>query len=510
MPTALVIYVLLGAYTLLLICWALASAAARISEHARVHRIGTAAAALLLPPAVAAAAFGPALGEPGAQAALLALPPLVLLCTWANVMTLRDQGFAARFFHAPILAWNLLLASSYAVRAAQDLFGFDLGTYGTAITGAFVEVQTLVGSPRAAANPHWHYLPFALPLWLAYRARHWLVLVATSAVACGLLALLLAAMPGTFHRAQMFRAPIGEVAAAPAQTLPRLGLLEHVPGPRQTWLPPPVLLRHLGALGADQVVVALRPEFLGDDEAVQALTAHFAALRQARMEIVVTILPPGRTLSLPAKDLDELAREMAKAQWLAAERLQPDLLVLFSGPYGNLADAALGTSTLEQWQKVITRCAKEARQANAKIRTAVALEGRAPHTRELFRWLRADESPVDVVAFAIEAGTQPLDEIRNDLGVLEDWSRKIPGTRPLLVLTAGTSPQSAGGELGQWHFLRAVLEFAARARGVEAVVLGALADGTATDGLMTARGRERLAVRELRRLLAGPGNQPPR
>ena len=504
---SLFLYLVLAGHCTILCLWTAGSAALRVPEHGGAHRFWAFLSASLLPPAVAATVLGVALGHDLLTPLGILLPVLVLAATWANAVTLRGQGIGLRLLYFPVFAFNTLLVGIYTVRIAQDLCGADLTVFGTAITGAYGLLQDRVGQIGADSNPVWLHLPFLLPLCLRFRWPHKAALLLSSAVSCGLLAVLLTAMPFAYTRAKSYW------DANP----PTLELTQHFnvgvqvpwalrvapPEQRQLWR------QQILELGARSVSFVARPDLFEDRALLHQVQEEIGFARDRGLEIVALAMPPAELHLRPAKDVVELGEVMAPLHWLLAEKLSPDLLILFAGPFGQLTPFTTRPGRIDEWMEVYRLRATEVAQANPAVRVAVSLESRAPHAAEMFRRLKAPESPVHVVGLSVFPGHHTMSEMEGCLDLLTLWCERAPGDKPVRILETGASPYGHGGERGQWNFLQTVLEFCITARNVTGATIVNLTDRELAFGLLAADGRRRHAWHQLRSLL-NPPTQPPR
>lgn len=511
MSTSQVLYVLLCSFAAALCLWAFCSAAPAIGEHGRWHRAWTLASGCLLPIVTPAVVAGHLLDLAPAHALLFLMPPLVIACMWSNATTLKAQGLGVRLLHLPVQTWNGLLCGLYTITVARDLLGVDVGDAAATLGAAFVDLQVWIGDPSAERDPCWLYLPFALPLWLAYRWHHVLVLALASLCSTALVVLFASALPDASLRTHSFR---GEFAA-------ETGEASHgsrvVCGAVEPWTErllgtarATAFLAHRRDLHAEVVATVATTDLFADDALVQQTREQFRRAREEGHATWVLTTPARRFEHMPARDLDELAADVSKAQWLAAEQLQPDWLLLYVGPFGRLATQMVVPATVDDWLARIQRSAAEARQANPRVRLAVALEHRAPHTKELFERLHAQSSSVDGIAFVVAPGRGTRDEAQQILRTQKAWCVRSTGSKPLWFLVEVGSPASLGGELGQKRWLESVLADCLGFPHLEGVLLDALVDHGSGAGLWTREGRARPAVPAVRRLLTSPEPATPR
>lgn len=510
MAASILNYLIVTLVAVALCIWAAGSAVPRVQEHEPRHRLWTLIGAALLLPTFAAAVLSVPLGQPMLAYGAILLPAVVVCGTWSNIMTLRDQHLALKILHLPIFLFNAALVGLYAVRVTQDFLAEDLGTWGSALTLAHVEVQTRVGCDAAASNPIWLHLPFLLPLYLRFRWYHVAALTTAGVLSTAMLVMLFAAMPMAYNRASSYRNPppqdswpIPSTQASPtSRPSPRVRPVG-VKAPWGLQVLSTTTLRQvrdaLLDLGTPTVAVDVSADTFADERLNGQLARELAWARKHNMP-VVAICRPSRSLHvLPSASLEDLRRELAQTQWLAAENLKPALLVLFAGPFGRLAATTQESPTIDAWLQAIARSAREARQANPDVKVAVAIESLAPHAAELFRRLRADDSPadLDVVGLSVFPRQRLMPDLDKHLSRLCGLVTGSAGSRRVEILEAGCSPHETGGELGQWHFLMRVLALANRVDAIQAVCIDALSDPGSTRGLLTWTGRRRLAFRLL-------------
>ena len=503
---SLFLYLLLGGFCTVLSLWTAASAAIRAPENHVSHRFWAFVAASLLPPAIAASVLGVALGQDFITPIAITLPVLVLAGTWANTITLRDQGIGLRLLHLPVFVFNTLLVGIYTVRIVQDLCGADLTVFGTAVTGAYGLLQHRVGQLGADSNPVWLHLPFLLPVCLRYRWPQKTALVLSSSIALSLLTVLVAATPFAYTRAKSYwdATPPTPVLSAEFPVGVQVPWTDRVTSleQREKWR------QQVLELGARSVSFVVRPDLFQDLELLGQVQDEIRFARDLGLEVVALSMPPPELNIRPAQDVVELGEVMAPLHWLVAEKLAPDLLVLFSGPFGQLTRFTNRGGTIAEWLEVFELRASEVAQANPEVRVAVSLESRAPHAREMFRRLK-DDGPVDVVGLSMFPGLHTMPEIEAGLVMLGLWCEKVPGDVPVRILETGASPYGCGGERGQWNFLQAVLAFSSSTRGVTGITIVALTDQQDAYGLLAADGRRRVSWHGLRRVL-NPAANPPR
>ncbi len=501
-----VLYIAYHGLALCLCLWAAITALPKVAEHGTAHRAWTLVAALGSPPALFAACFASGLGHPELRPIGAVLPILAIAATWSNTMTLRDQGIGLKLLHAPVVLWNTALAAVMAVRVYQDLTGHDLGTAGTALVAGHAFLQRTVGAPDAMSRPLFLHLPLCLPLCLRYLWPQRLLLWTAAAVSSAMVWGLAVVMPFAWQRTHDLR----EQAPSAIQGDSALGVsvpwAEHLSSAdardawRSEWL----------GLGAQVLAFAVDQSVFDDPERLQQTRDEITFARTQGRTIVAVVRPSKALYRRPASDLDSFANAMAKTQWLCAEQLVPDVLVLHAGPYGRLLGCRVEIGTVGQWFDRIAHDAQDVRRANPDVRLAVVVETRALHGARLFERLCADDSPVDIVGLSIDLDRATPHDVQVALETWTAWLMRAPGTRPVWVMDTGLSVFSGGGELGQANTLGRLLQFAAREHRVEALVVDQLVDAGTGRGLVTPGGRSRLSYRRLRDFAFQAAPRPPR
>jgi hypothetical protein len=504
---SLSLYLLLGGLCTVFCFATAASAAIRVPEHHRTHRLWAFLTGSLLPLAVAGTVLGTAMGYSILTPLGLLLPGLVLAGTWSNMITMRTQSMGVRLLHLPVVTFNTLLLGIYTLRLAQDLCGADLTVYGAAVTAGYGLMQHRVGQIGAESNPIWVHLPFLLPLAVRYHWPHKIVLAMSSALSCCLLAVLVAVMPFAYHRASSYW------NAEPAMPELRAGFTIGVQMPWAIRIAPQsrraMWQQQALELGVKSVSFVVRPDLFDDGELLRQVQEEISFARSYDLEVIAVAMPPAQIYLQPALDVARLGEAMAPLHGKLAETLSPDILVLYAGPFGQLVPFATRPGTIDDWLNVFYRSAAEVRRTNSSVRVAVSLESRAPHAQELFRRLKADDGPVDVVGLSVFPGKHTMEEIQAGMDMLTQWCESVPGDKEVRVLEIGASPHADGGELGQWHFLQAALVFATRTRIVTGATIVALIDEDMSFGLLAADGRRRRSWSGLHELL-NPSAKPPR
>src|SRR5262249_29540940 len=154
-------------------------------------------------------------------------------------------------------------------------------------------------------------------------------LLCGSMIAAGLLVMLVMIMPFAFTRAHSFR----DVTNEPVRSLPT-NMTIGVRVPWSTEQPGSELDAYTDELrdvGAHSVTLDILPEAVAQPQQIALVAERIARVRADGRHVTVVVRPNRWMIFV---DMHQLTLAMAKAQWLAAEKLDPDLLVLYAGPFG--------------------------------------------------------------------------------------------------------------------------------------------------------------------------------
>lgn len=509
MSVSLVLWICYHVLAVPMAVWAAVSAAIGGPGVGARQRVWTALSAALLPPALAATALAVPLGHREFGLAGTLLPILTFAVIWANLVALRHARLGAKILHLPILGWNAALCAVYALRAVQEIAGLDAGTPGTSLLTGHAMVQSWVGRADAMSFPVWLHLPICLPVGWSHGWMHRLAFGTCATAATALLGLLTFAMPLAYQRSERFRAPT--VATSGLRDDQTLAIAVGWDDPDHSEEERADRRAACESIGANALVFDVDRELFADEVRLRLAREQVAAAREMGWKVVAIARPPRELLRRPAIDVPTLAQEMAQCQWLTAERLAPDVLFLFAGPFGALTRYRAEIGTIDQWTEVLARAAGEVRQANPDVAPAVAIESRALHARRLFARLRDDDSPVASVGLIALPEQLPPDRALATFSVLEEWIESTRGERPIWLVDVGTCPATSGGDVGQWSYIARALALAERRSEIAGVCLRALDDGDgAQRGLRNAFGLHRGAFRELEARARAGNAEPPR
>ncbi|MFO1052821.1 MAG: hypothetical protein U1F36_11455 [Planctomycetota bacterium] len=492
---------------LVLALWAAGSAIFHGGHHGGSHRAWTLLAALLLPACLAMAALATPLHRPEFELAGALVPVLVIAAAWSNTLTVSRTGRGVRILHAPIALWNAALVAIYLVRGLQQIGGQDCGDLGAALVCGHAMMQTHFGRSDALSLPVFLHLPLCLPLMSVLAWPHRLA-IATAALASTIALVVLASvMPWAWDRVAHARQPLDEIQGLPDSL--QVGLMadvgSHLDGEktladqRALWT----------GLGADLLCIDADGALFEDAARLRQVLDELAYARNQHRGVMVIARPPAHFALQPARDLDAFVEEMAKVHWLIAERLAPDWLVLYDGPFGALVAQRAEIGTIDAWEAICARGVGEVERANPRCKTLIVIETFAPHGRRLFDLLTRRGSPVAAVGLRLCGETLEPAEVDATLHGFGDWLRTGEADgKPVWLVGMGTTPEASGGELGQANFLRRVLRFAATQPRLRGVVVDGLTDGRSFRGLTTVDGRPRLAYRVLRGATLRPPAAP--
>ena len=464
------------------------------------------------------AANVPGLGPLGLLHALL--PILCLSAIYANLVSLREERFAAKLLGMVTLLWNGVLVAVYSVRAAQVLFQFDLGDEFSSLLTCSALTQRSVGAAHAEMLPLWMPLPLLLPP-LHGRTSISLVYGCTAGFCASFfLGLHALEMPNAVEITRTLRsdAQVTELAldreirlGMSLGTVSELPRVEDEQTLRLLGNPPNMHGRIARAreLGLDRVRLSVRlaedwqEEFFAKAKAVREL------LHEQGIQLVIALLPPDRTSKpRPASAQRKRAQE---AQWILTERVQPDMLVLFSQPLSEAARTCYGPLPIERLAAWIRSCARTIREAHPAQRLGIELTPGHPDAFALYGELREDETLLQEMGFALDARSVTLPSLQQMLLELEGWLVMHPAKQELGIVAMPPAPLGLGGMQAQNVYVQRVVAFAEKRSEIANLDLGPMWDGQlGWNGYWDQRDVARPALAELRRLVLQVHASPPR
>ncbi|MGE0142045.1 MAG: hypothetical protein AB7T19_02035 [Planctomycetota bacterium] len=492
----------------ILAVWAIGSALSRGQAGGVGHRAWTLAAAALLGPTMVIAMLATPLGRPDFHLAYAVLPVLAIAAAWSNTLTLARAPAGLRLVALPIALWNAALAAVFGSQALIQIAGFDGGNWANGLLAGYAAFTEEVASPTFVFAPFALHMPLCLPL-----AGHFRGLVRTTVIVAAAIALagfvgLAREMPEAWHRMQQFRSESTDLA--PLRTDQVLGIHVELPSKdvgearrterRGQWL----------GLGAGSIAIRVTAAQIADPIETERIRDEISFARSQKRSVFVIPQPTARATGRPAPNLLEFVEEMAKLHWLCAERLTPDWLVLYFGPFGRLTDLRSEIGTVDEWAQILERGAEDVRRASPATQPFVVFESRALHAQRLMQHVAGSRSALAAIGIAIDGDLLDLDGLVVALDRLAVALEVGAQEKPVVLLGVGASLARVGGERGQWHMLARVLDFASRQPRVQSVVIDELADGPRSRGLIALDGRLRLAYRELRAMRLLPDARPPR
>lgn len=488
--------------------WAIGSALSSGQTSGGAHRAWTLAAAALLGPTLVTAMLAIPLGRADFHLAYAVLPVLAIAAAWSNTLTLTRAPTGLRLVALPIALWNATLAAVFGSQAMIQIAGLDGGSWANGLLAGYAAFAADVQSPAIAFAPFAMFMPLCLPI-----TQHFRGLVQTSVIIAAAIALtgfvgLAREMPAAWHRMQQFRSEPTDLAPLRADQV--LGVHVELPakdvgeGPRTErrgqWL----------GLGAGSIAVRVTAAQIADPLETERIREEIGFARSQQRSVFVIPQPPARIAGRPAPSLLEFVEEMAKLHWLCAERLTPDWLVLYLGPFGRLTELRSEIGTVDEWAQILERGAQDVRRASPDTQPIVVFESRALHAQRLMQHVAGSRSALAAIGVAIDGDLLDLDALVVALDRLAVALEVGAQEKPVFLLGVGASPTRVGGERGQWHFLARVLDFASRQPRVQSVLIDELTDGPRSRGLIALDGRLRLAFRELRAMRLLPDAKPPR
>lgn len=502
MTTPLLIYICITAACALLACWVSASALLTEPEVSGLHRgvavVGSLGAILVVGTAMVTQHFG----LTSMHWVTSFLPAVCIAAAWSVMLSMKSGGMGTRLLSFPILVYNLLLAGVYTTITLQEIGGISLGGVGATLASADAFVQTRIGHPAALENPNWYHVPLVLPLGTGLAA------IGSTTVATAVATVLLGAFGMALPHASSHARSYHESTAAQLDETSSDQLGCKVPWGTAdlTEVEKLGIRNHLGNLGARWVTFETDLAALRDPGRQLQMREEIEWARGMNIKTCVITRPAARFFAFPASSLLELSSDMSEAQQMAAAKLNPDLLVLYAGPFGRLARLLSNPAGVSEWLDVIARSANEVRKSNQTIQLCVSFDAVDSQAHSMFAQLRGGGAHVDVVGLSIYPGERSLDQVETDLDVLRRWLNG-GGSDPVMVIECGAVPQVHGGEAGQWSFLSRVLALGQGEIEIDVVCVDALVDKHRDRGLLTFSGRRRMAYEQLQRRssAAAPG-----
>ena len=474
---------LYGAYTLIafgLIAWGLLSAIK--NRHAiglRNAGVFCLVAALLLPIFVATT-----LGNVPGYAFLLPLAPLLpllaLACAWMNATQLPELGGGGRTLVATTCIWNLVLFVAYTMRALLTLFQIELGPFSSTVLGALATCQHNVrGSAAGLDSAIWLYLPILVPPY-----RHGSLASLGSAS--------LGSFAATFMAGLFFLALPSSVPAATQEATklaPRSDIATSIAVAECDWSGLPEFpesfaifgrtprieerIDRAKEIGIEAIELELNADTIGESERFERFAKIAGAAKRAGLARHVVITAPRIGVRMHALRYREL---LERAHWAVAETIRPELLVLYSQPFGARSQACVGQLGADKWLELIEHSTKAIREGMPSQRVGIDLAPPSAVARELFAKL-GERRLVDRIRFVIDGDRLDHSIPGRDLLEVASWLTKHPTRAAIGIVAHPPSPLRGGGYAMQSDFVRRVLSFAAEQPLVSSIGLGTLVDG---------------------------------
>jgi hypothetical protein len=201
-------------------------------------------------------------------------------------------------------------------------------------------------------------------------------------------------------------------------------------------------------------------------------TVHQIRSKGLRVSIVVEA--PAQADGLPRSRFQKVMQE---AHWILAERLKPDLLVLYSQPDGADTLAAAGDLPASIWAKMIQDAVTTLQKGFTGQATAIELTIPLRKSRDIFMLLSQGNRGLDQVRFRVDEGGLDLPGVSRALIELGGWLARSPTHMEVSLAASPPTPLSLGGFGAQTGHLEKVLGFATGQPLVSNVCLGPMLDG---------------------------------
>jgi hypothetical protein len=505
------IYAVFACIAFALASSSLVHAVARHSPWTRRHRWAVIATATATPLLFFCAALGglPAYGPLSLLHATL--PIFCLTAIYGNQMSIYRQGVPAQLLGYVTHLWNAALFVLFSVRAAQVLFQVDLGDEFSSVLTCSALAQRSVGASEAELLPLWLPLPLLIPPLTSASAVALIYGSAAGFVASFWLGLHVLEFPSALEITQAMRRPTNRVELAMDRDI-RLGMtmgsieelpLDHPEGVLAVLGSPPALdgrIARAHELGLERLRLTVTLDTVLDPELFERAVHTRNRVREAELGLTVVIgAPSALAAPLPAAEQRKRAQQ---AQWIVSERLQPELLVLFSQPLTDPAMNCFGSLDAGRWADWITSCAQVVREGRPTQRCAVELTPVGSNALLLFDTLRRPNVELQEISFALDARRTAMPSLSQMLIELEGWLVSRPTAKTLSILGLPPAPLALGGMESQSSYVRRLIAFANDHREIRAADLGPMWDSwTCWNGYWDSRDVPRPALAELRSLV---------
>ena len=458
--------------------------------------------------------------EPGNgvfELAWVALPALALAAAMTNLAHMSGVGTGARILACPTLCWNLALAWIYGARLCAEVFFVDGGPLASIPLVAASLAQNVVGKSGAEAAPVWVWIPLLLPTRVGVAAPLLTRTVAalTASLLLGVIGLAVGPAVGILRQHAGTSSGSTGAQRGDIETSIRIG--------DERWLAPRLAsmiggddseesiardLERAIAVGVSEVEFGIRADLVDDAERLGRI--EVADARAGRHGRVWRVRGAGLADMAIAMHPKTYVERMRHAHWILAERLQPDLLVLFDRPYSNATRAAVGNLEPKKWREIMVEAAQHLREGKPRQKTAVVLGVPNPRGREIWRAL-ADGRDIHELRFRIEGNDFSGDQAARACLALQGWLAEQPPQVAVTIDANPPTPISFGGPEAVDNYFTRVLELTTTSKAVAKLCIGRIRDEQlGMNGLYTNMGRRRSLVERLPAMLRGAGMTPPK
>ncbi len=513
------------AYTTLALVLCLVSAAISISSVkwiGRRHALLVIAIGVLTGPFFLAAAVGSLDGYGPLSLLSPFLPILCAAACYANWRNLPYQSFGTRLLTVCVCIWDLFLFGLYLLRALQTLGHFELGEVGSSLLTSLALAQTSVGGSGAELLPVFLYVPLLLPPFASEGKGTVLPCAVSGFLASFMTGLVLIYYPSAASITTAMREPTESRPLSPARNV-RLSATVDAESDGKgfglaTWLAatgstPEFEGRVTRAkdLGLRRLRVTVSADALKAPERFARIERNCAKIRELGLSMTVVTRPSPLLTKTDGIGSEAFARHMQEAHWTLAERIKPDLLVLFSQPYGEEIAGTLGRLPVAHWSRLIEDCAAAIHKGHPKLACGIELDASHDFGKELRGALTRKESGIQRILFVMDARLSSSRGLERGLLELEGSLSSGLATKGIAIVGRPPAGLGLGGEAAHVRFVERLIQFADAHKEISDLDLGPLFDSSrGLNGYFDSRDRAKPAMKRLLQLVLGLREPAPR
>ncbi|MDQ6887283.1 MAG: hypothetical protein M3068_08315 [Gemmatimonadota bacterium] len=415
----------------------------------------------------------------------------VLIAVQATYAVVR--GYSAPAIGIPIAAYDVLLATTYALRYALA-HGANLPISLLAFPAAHAASFGLLGVPLLQLASYHLHLPVLTPISPGRRGVGTPVRSAVAAV-CGVsIALILVRLPASARAVASYESHDADELRDRSDSGFAVGLKVM---PTLTGAPPPLSIASdlalADSLDLQAISIYVAPAIT--NAALDSLARSIDELR-ATLRVIVALDMRGSRLPERASLPRWLRGRLDDVQRIASH-VRPDYLVPVIDPFAG-ARRALGPISSAGWRSYLEAAAAAARRGFPEVSVIAHVGGATPADSALFAWAASAASPLDGAGVSIAPSYDGAPAIDARMDAVDRWLLAVPPQKELWVLEAAGAPL-AHGERNQARAIWAAITWASGRRAIRGVVVLEASDYDAPVGLRGAGGHLRGAVEQLQR-----------